>query len=107
MLLVAALAVALDIIAYKQLVRSKTNRITCIAFAIFAALANLLILIGPALILFPTSNEAEQCLMRVVNLALTLYILFTLPRILLYLFTLSTRNKRVRATGIALSALSA
>ncbi len=105
MLLVAALAAALDIIAYKQLVRSKTNRITCIAFAIFAALANLLILIGPALILFPTSNEAEQCLMRVVNLALTLYILFTLPRILLYLFTLSTRNKRVRATGIALSAL--
>ena len=43
--------------------------------------------------------------MRGVNLALTLYILFTLPRLLLYLFTLTTHNKRIQILGIALALL--
>ena len=105
MSLVAALTVALDIVAYKRLVRNRTNRTIRIVFALFATIANTLIWIGPALILFPTSNEVEQSLMRGVNLALTLYILFTSPRLLLYLFTLTTRNKRIRTIGITLATL--
>lgn len=105
MLLVAALAVTLDIVAYKRLVRSRTNRTIRIAFTLFATISNLPIWIGPALMLLPTSNEAEQSLMRIVNLALTLYILFTLPRLLLYIFTLTTRNKQIRVLGILLTAL--
>ena len=105
MLLVAALAVTLDIIAYERLVRNKTNRTIRIAFATFTIVANMLVWIGPALILFPTSNEIEHSLMRGVNLALTLYILFTLPRLLLYIFILTTHNERIRTLGAILATL--
>ncbi|MBQ7856557.1 MAG: metallophosphoesterase family protein [Alistipes sp.] len=104
MFLVALLTVVLDIRTYKRLCDSGVGHVWRYSFLGFIVIANLLLWAGPALMFSPWAMTAQQPLMRLTSLSLTLYILLTLPRLLLYALLLTTRRRGARWLAGALSA---
>lgn len=93
--IVSALLLALlDLLAYKRLVRSEVKKSITKFFAITVIIANTIPLSVP-LFMFILNNENNGTLMMKISMVLlTIFIVLTLCRLILYIFWLPTKNKK-------------
>lgn len=102
----ASLLALLDFIAYKRLVRMKVSKFKRTVFAITVITANIIPLSVP-LFMFVFNNDNNRTLMMKVSMILlTIFIAFTLCRLILYIFWLPTTNKKWLYCGGVVSLLS-
>lgn len=99
----ALLLALLDILAYKRIVRSKIKKAISKLFAITVIIANIIPLSVP-LFMFIFNNESNGTLMMKVSMVLlTIFIILTLCRLVIYIFWLPTKNRKWLYSGIVVS----
>lgn len=89
----------LDFIAYKRIIRSKVKKSLSRAFAAIVIIANLIPLSVPLFMFILNNDSNGTFMMKVSMVLLTIFIVLTLCRLILYIFWLPSSNKKWLYTG--------
>lgn len=89
----------LDFLAYRRIVRSGVKKSTRVSFSITVIIANLIPLSVPLFMFIFNNDNNGTLMMKVSMVLLTIFIILTLCRLVLYIFWLPSSNRKWLYTG--------
>ena len=99
----AFLLALLDYIAYRRILRSKANKLTKVLFTAVVIALDIIPFSVPLLMFVFNNDDNGTLMIRISMILLTVFIVLTLCRIVLYIFWLPTSKRRWSYTGVIFS----